>query len=315
MLFFLALEGCDGRDAGAARPHEGSARAIVTNDGATITFPVESPGLLNIMSVRAARGSANIPVISPGRVVASIVAGFESKERIILFDSPDITSLYSQYRQNRANVERTTKNLLRVREMFSNQSATAKDINEAETEAVNAKASLAESEAKLRGLGFNPMELDAVRPGTAWLISDVPESQLHEVQQGEDVPLVFSSAPNRTFHGRAEAIGEVVDPVTRTVRVRVSVPNPSGRFLPGMFARVDFGDPIEGVILLPAAAVVTAEGADYAFVRTRPNQFERRRVTLASSGAKEVVVLTGVSDGEEVVIGGAMLLKGLSFGY
>jgi cobalt-zinc-cadmium efflux system membrane fusion protein len=157
--------------------------------------------------------------------------------------------------------------------------------------------------------------LDAVPPGTIWLICDVLESQLREVQQGEDVPIVFSAFPETVVHGHADALGEVVDPVTRTVKVRVSAANPRGRILPGMFARVDFGDPIDNVVVLPLSAVVTVEGRDYAFVQKADGEFFRLPITLASSGATDAVVSKGIADGDRVVIEGVMLLKGLSFGY
>jgi multidrug efflux pump subunit AcrA (membrane-fusion protein) len=259
--------------------------------------------------------TATIPVIAPARVVASIVPGLSSTDRIVMFDSPDVTSLYSQYRQSSANVARASKNLSRIKDMFQNQAATAKDLNDAENDAATGKAAMAESESKLRGLGYNPPEFNTVPPGTAWLMCDVPESQLNEVQRGEDVPIQLASFPDGKFRGRADAIGEVVDPVTRTVKVRVSMPNPRGRILPGMFARVDFGDPISGIVLFPASGVVTVEGADYAFIQLNDSEFVRRRITIGSSGAKDVIVLKGLSDGERVVTDGAMLLKGLSFGY
>jgi multidrug efflux pump subunit AcrA (membrane-fusion protein) len=258
---------------------------------------------------------ASIPVIAPAHVVASIASGQTSHDRLALFESADVTSLYSQFHQNRANAERTAKGLVRIKEMYDAQAATAKDLNDAEAEAANARFAMAESESKLRGLGFNPVDLDKVRPGTIWLICDVAESQLQEVQKGEDVTITFSSLPGTILHGHADAIGEVVDPATRTVKVRVSMSNRQGRIFPGMFARVDFGDPIPDVFVLPTSAVVTVEGADYVFAQTTPTDFERRPVVLASSGGSVVIVRTGVHDSDRVVVAGAMLLKGLSFGY
>jgi multidrug efflux pump subunit AcrA (membrane-fusion protein) len=287
----------------------------VTENGSRIVFPALSPGLARITAQVVHAGSATIPVIAPAHVVASISAGLSTGGRIVLFDSPDVTSLYSQYSQSRSNIDRTTKNLDRVKEMFSNQAANAKDLNEAEAESANARTTIAECEAKLRGLGFNPVELNGVPPGTIWLICDVLESQLHEVQQGEDVPIVFSAFPDHVVHGRADAIGEVVDPVTRTIKVRVSATNPHGRILPGMFARVDFGDPVGNVVVLPLTAVVTVEGQDYAFVQDSDRTYSRRPITLASSGATAAVVKRGIADGDRIVTGGTMLLKGLSFGY
>jgi cobalt-zinc-cadmium efflux system membrane fusion protein len=307
--------GCNGDDMAATRRQQAARRAEVYDSGTSIRFPSGSPGLSRITSTVVVRRTATIPVIAPARVVASIVPGLTSNDRIMMFDSPDVTSLYSQYRQSSANVARASKNLTRIRDMFQNQAATAKDMNDAENDAANARAAMAESESKLRGLGYNPPEFDTVPPGTAWLMCDVPESQLNEVQKGEDVPVQLASFPDGKFRGRADAIGEIVDPVTRTVKVRVSMPNPRARILPGMFARVDFGDPISGVVLFPASGVVTVEGSDYAFIQINDTEFVRRRITIGSSGPRDVIVLKGLSDGERVVTDGAMLLKGLSFGY
>jgi membrane fusion protein, heavy metal efflux system len=313
--FSLIISGCDGNGGSSGHREPPLQRAIVEKNGTRIQFPIDNPGLRQIHTLAAEKRTATIPVISPARVVASIAAGLASDGPLILFDSPEVTSLYSAYRQSRANAERTSKNLQRVKDMLQNQAATAKDLNDAETDAATARATKSETESKLRALGFNPLDLEKVRSGTAWLISDVPESQLHEVQKGEEVDIVFSSYPDTKIIGHAEAIGEVVDPVTRTVKVRVSTANPRGKFLPGMFASVDFGDPIDGVFILPNAAVVTVEGSDYVFVQVDKGVFERRQITLGTSGKSEVVVLKGLEHGSDVVVEGAMLLKGLSFGY
>jgi membrane fusion protein, heavy metal efflux system len=296
-------------------PVERTLRADVTDNGRTIIFPSASPGLQRIRTVVVKRGSATIPVVTPAHVVASITSGLVTKDKIVLFESPEVTSLYSQYRQARANAERTEKNLARVRDMYESRAATGKDVNDTETEAATTRAAAAESEGKLRELGFNPVELDAVSPGTVWLICDISESLLDEVQQGEEVPIKYASFPNVVFSGHADAVGEVVDPVTRTVKVRVSARNAAGRILPGMFARVDFGDPRDGVVVLTSSAVTTVEGSDYAFVQTGEGRFERRQIMIASSPDTTIVVLKGIEDGDRVVNDGTMLLKGLSFGY
>jgi multidrug efflux pump subunit AcrA (membrane-fusion protein) len=135
------------------------------------------------------------------------------------------------------------------------------------------------------------------------------------VQNGEDVDIVFSSLPDKKFIGREAAIGDIVDPSTRTVKVRVTIGNPNRRFLPGMFARVDFGDPQSGVILLPFSAIVTVEGNDYAFVQTGEREFARRKVTTSRATENNVVVRSGIAGDEKVVTNGTLLLKGLSFGY
>ncbi len=310
---FLFFAGCTNSNSEDNLPI--SRKAVVIDDGRTIAFPPGSPGLRQLTTIVVKKGTALISAIAPARIVASILPSIEGKDKAILFESADITSLYSQYRQSTANVDRSARNFARVKEMFDNQGATAKDLNEAEADAATARASMAEMEGKLKAIGFNPSELQSAKAGTVWLICDVPENQLHEVQQSEDVDIRFSSFPDKKYIGKEEAIGAIVDPVTRTVKVRVSLNNPKGLFLPGMFAQVDFGDPQSGVILLPLSAVIAVEGKDYAFVESAPGEFHRRQLTLTNSSEKQTIVLDGLEDGDQVVIGGAMLLKGLSFGF
>ncbi len=252
-----------------------SQKANVSDNGARIIFPVQSPGLKVIKTLSVKKGPVLIPVIAPARVVASAVSG--DGEKVILFDSPDVASLYSQYKQAKANVELTAKSLRRVKDMFETHAATEKDINQAEADAANGRATKAEYESKLRAGGFR--------------------------------------YPDKKFIGYEEAMGDVVDPVTRTVKVRVRMKNPGGKFLPGMFARVDFGDPEDGVILLPASAVVTVEEKDFVFVETAAEEFSRRQVSVVNTTDGRIVVRKGLEEGEHVVVEGAMLLKGLSFGF
>ena len=290
--------GCQEKSDANSIAQESSAKPVISDDGTTIRFPVETTGLRQIQTTEAREGTALVSVIAPARVVATILPAVTLSRNIILFESPDITTLYSQYRQSSSNVELTSKNLVHVKEMYNNQGATARDLNQAETDAANARASMGEMEGKLRAFGFNPAELESVKMQTAWLMSDVPETELHKVEKGENVVIVFSSFPDKKFIGKAAAIGDIVDPVTRTVKVRVTLQNPNGRLLPGMFARVDFSYPQHDVILLPLNAIVTVDANDYAFVQTAEREFSRRKVTISNANELNAVVLDGISVGE-----------------
>lgn len=290
-------------------------KGIVSQGGKVITFADGSPGLTQIQTSEAKRGRATISAIAPARVVASISTSVSSNDKLILFEAPDVTSLYSSYRQAKVNAERAAKTLARVKDMFVNQGVTATDLTNAETDAATSRATMSEMEGRLRTLGFNPVELERVPANSIWLMCDVAETQLDEVQKGEEVDVVFSSKPDKKFIGRATAVGDVIDPMTRTVKVRVSMLNPGGKFLCGMFARVDFGDPQDGLMLLPNSALIAIEEKNYVFVETAPHRFERREVIVKNTNTGDVVVLKGLDSGERVVTTGAMLLKGLSFGF
>jgi hypothetical protein len=91
--------------------------------------------------------------------------------------------------------------------------------------------------------------------------------------------------------------------------------DPHNKFLPGMFAKVDYGDPKDNCIVIPLSAVVTVEGNDYVYVRKAPGEFERKKIILGQQNEIEVIVLKGINNGENIVTDGAILLKGLSYNY
>ncbi len=291
--------------------------AETTQNGTVINFPDSTTNMERFRTSLAQEGKANVNVAAPARIVATISVSMEKgkKTNIVLFENPDITSLFSQYRQAKTTLALNENNLTRIREMYQNQGVTAKDVNQAEADVATARATLGEMEARLRTLGFNPQDVESAANGTVWMMSDVPESQLHNVEHGESVNIKLSSFPNENFEGRVVAIGDAVDPATRTVKVRVSMKNVGGKLLPGMFAKVDFTEPQDHVIALPPTAIVTVEGKDYAFVQTAQNRFERRTVTVISSLPEQVIVASGLKQGEQVVVEGSILLKGLSFGF
>lgn len=290
-------------------------KATVSDNGLNISFPKNSPGL-KLISVEGAKyGRAVVSVNSPARVVAAISNSVSSSDKIILFDSPDMTTLYSQYKQTKTNIELYTKNLARVREMFANQGVTMKDVNEAENDLNLAKTTLTEMEGRLRSAGYNPIELENAGGATVWLISDVPEGLIHEVQNGEQVHIKFNAFQGLVLKGTVRSIGDVVDPVTRTIKVRVEMENYQGKLIPGMYATVDFGDPRNSVVVLPLAGVVTVDGKNYVFVENNPGEFIRREVMVENSTSDSIIIASGIKTGERVATNGAMLLKGLSFGY
>ncbi len=308
--------GCHGDDEGPAASATAAKETQVLDGGSRIL--ISGPSLSNGVFTRATirSGVVRADMAAPARVVAASSAPLSGEGRpIVLFDAPELTSLYSTYTQNRTEYDKATRELARTRDLFEHQASTGKDVAEAQTAVATAQATVAETEAKIRALGFNPEELLHAPARTVWLISDVPESQLREVARGERTEIQLASFPGETFSGRVEAIGDVVDDATRTVKVRISLENHGDRFRPGMFARVSFGQSASSVIALPQSAVVTVLGRHYAFVERRPGEFERRSVELGSQIGDSIVVTGGLRDGESVVTGGAMLLKGLSFGY
>ena len=285
----------------------------ILEDGVKIKFPEDSPSLTLIKTLAIKNGETTTRIIAPARVVMSVIKNSQSPISI-LFESSEITSLYSQYRQSRASLDRARKNFDRMRDMFNNQLATSRDYSDAEGEFLSAQAVYGEFDVKLRAEGFNPNEFANAKPGTTLVIADVPESQLEETKVGEQVNVTLSSFQDKIFSGKVVAIGDIIDPVTRTVKVRVALKGDNKIIRPGMFGKVDFGSS-QNSVNIPLSAIVTVEEQNYVFVATSKSEFERRAVTILNNDSTDVIILNGLSEDENVVVSGAMLLKGLSFGY
>ncbi|MFB5649748.1 efflux RND transporter periplasmic adaptor subunit [Leptospira wolffii] len=295
-----------------ARPQ----KAIVHDKGERIEFKENSPGLEIIKSAEIGKQGEFVNVEAPARLIATTAPSVSNGDQIVLFESAELNDLYVGYVHAKNSLNRSRKNLDRIKDMFKHRVATEKDLVEAETEVNNDEAEFAEFEGKLRAVGLNPALLGKAASQTAWIISDVPESQLSNLQKGKRVKVVFSSFPNNEWNGTAEALGDNVDPYTRTVKVRIAIKNEGYRLKPGMFAVVRFPEETGGnSVVIPFTSVVTIEGKNYVFVEESPGDFFRREVVLGISTRERVNVLEGLTKGDRVVVEGAILLKGLSFGF
>ncbi|PJZ70094.1 efflux transporter periplasmic adaptor subunit [Leptospira perolatii] len=291
-------------------------KPIVKDGGERIEFKEGAPGLDIIKAVQIGNSAEFVTVEAPARLIASTAPSVNNGERIILFESAELNDLYVGYVHSRNQLNRSRKNLDRIRDMFSHRVATQKDVIEAETEADNNAADLAEYEGKLRAVGMNPYLISQAEANIAWIISDVPESQLQSMRKGKRVKVKFASYPNEEWSGTAEALGDNVDPTTRTVKVRIAIKNSHYKLKPGMFATVKFPEDTRAdTVVIPFNSVVTVEGKNYVFVEETPGEFFRREVVLGTSGDEKVSVVEGLTRGEKVVVQGAILLKGLSFGF
>ncbi|MCY1017880.1 efflux RND transporter periplasmic adaptor subunit [Pyxidicoccus sp. MSG2] len=152
-----------------------------------------------------------------------------------------------------------------------------------------------------------------------WGVLDVFESQLRSVQAGQPVALTVAALGDRRFEGRVAYIGDVVDEKTRSVPVRVVIPNADGALKPGMFAQAevlttqraeaDAGSAEPSRLVVPREAVQKVGEEQFVFVPVKDNQFKPVKVRVGASSAREVEVLSGLEAGTDVVSQGAFILK------
>jgi cobalt-zinc-cadmium efflux system membrane fusion protein len=143
-----------------------------------------------------------------------------------------------------------------------------------------------------------------------WVSSDVPETKIRFIQIGEQIDLELEAYPGKEFHARVTRIADTVDPTTRTIEVHAELANPDGELRPDMFGRIRHVEAFEPRPVVPAAAIVQAEGQNYVFRESSTGAFDRISVTLGNRVGEQVGVMSGVKAGDRVVTDGVMLLKG-----
>lgn len=146
--------------------------------------------------------------------------------------------------------------------------------------------------------------------GRLWILADLPEKDIPLVQLGLPVEIQVTTYPDQSFRGVIVHIGEVIEPATRTVKVRTEVPNPDGRLKPEMFATITILTSMEErVLTVPTIAVQKDGNRDLVFVEKGPGLFEPRSVAIGLPSGDRVQVIKGLEAGERIVTKGAFELK------
>ena len=282
-------------------------KSIELSDSALVGYFKSEP--VHISSVQA-------EFSAPARVIATIVKSVENTElNLVLFDNPDLTANYTAFLQHIININTFKVNLDRVKDLALNGAATGKEVIEAQTLLANERAAIIEDEAKLKLAGLDPEALKKAKVNSVWLICDIPETQIDNLKTGGTAKVQFSSFPEENFTGKIDDFGEVVDHITRMVKLRISIANPNSQLKAGMFATVQFGIKEGRYIAVPKEALVTVQGKNYVFVQKSGNGFDRREVMTGDQINNQILVFGGLAENESVAVTGVMQLKGLSFGF
>ncbi len=145
-----------------------------------------------------------------------------------------------------------------------------------------------------------------------WIEVHVQETDFGLLARSREAVARFRSPayPGRIFEGKVIYTGDLVDEKTRSILLLAQAPNPDRALKPGMFVEVEVLSPSETpAVYVPRSALLSEEDDQFVYVRTGPEQFERRVVTLGTQEENRVAVLKGVKAGEEVVVRGAFKLK------
>ncbi|MCC6344913.1 MAG: efflux RND transporter periplasmic adaptor subunit [Bryobacterales bacterium] len=147
---------------------------------------------------------------------------------------------------------------------------------------------------------------------TVFMAADVPESQIRLVTEGETVRIRLAAYPAEEFAGTVARIADVVDPQTRTVKVRAVLHNARGRLRPEMFGQIRHEETFRKVPVLPASAIVQTDKQSVVYREKGKGVYEPVTVTFGKQDGDRVPVLSGIAEGDRVVVDGGMLLKGVA---
>jgi len=154
-------------------------------------------------------------------------------------------------------------------------------------------------------------ELLAISDQSAlWMIGAANETDLAELHPGQLVRLQVRAYPGREFTARVLKLGEELDPATRTLQIRIAVPNPQGLLKPEMYATANVRQiGRSSALYLPDEAIQDIDGVPVVFVRRGQNNFEARTIKSGQHVEGETEILEGLRPGEAVVVMGSFLLK------
>jgi cobalt-zinc-cadmium efflux system membrane fusion protein len=251
--------------------------------------------------------------------------------------------------QAKANLNKAQADYDRSNDLFEHNAVAKKDVLTAENALAQAKSALDQAQTaleqadrKLRLLGLKPgtfgqkvtvtaptsgkvLEMsvaageyrnDTNAPvmtiadlSTVWVSSDVPESAIRLIQPGERIDVELAAYPGETFHGKVTRIADVVDPQTRTIKVRAEMDNAHGKLRPEMYGTIRHTDSMKTRPVVPAGAVLQGDGKTTVWVETAPGRFQPVNVKVGERTGDMLPVLSGLTAGTRIVADGAMLLR------
>jgi membrane fusion protein, multidrug efflux system len=137
----------------------------------------------------------------------------------------------------------------------------------------------------------------------------VPEAFISSLEMGSRVKVTVAAYPERSFEGKVAGIDTRVDPVSRAVAVRAEIANEDGVLKPGMLMTVNLITNQRKILAVPEEAIVPIESKQYVYLVTPEKKAERREIKIGARQPGFAEVLSGLKEGEKVVVEGTLKLR------
>ena len=144
--------------------------------------------------------------------------------------------------------------------------------------------------------------------GTVWLEAALPEAQAASVQTGQRIEARFPALPGQVVTGRVTAILPDTQRDSRTLRLRIELPNPGQRLRAGLFAQVSLHGPQQTALVLPAEAVIRTGKRTLVYLAQPAGRFQPVAVQIGEQVDEWIVIRSGLVAGQQVVASGQFLL-------
>lgn len=264
-------------------------------------------------------------------------------DALITLDSADFAAAQSDAAKADAAAAMNLASLERLRKLVGDDIAAKKDLEQAESDYAQSSAEAKRAWSRLGALGVargaaygshyalrSPIagyvvELLAAQGGywndntaplmtvadlsKVWVTASVQEKDISRVYPGQAARVTLNAYPDEPISGRVRDLARVLDPDTRTLKTRVVVDNPRGRFRPNMFARVVLLGEAHAAPVVPVGALVQAGFSTLVFVEVSPWIFEAREVKAGPVIEGTAEILQGLKPGERVVVKDGVLLN------
>jgi membrane fusion protein, heavy metal efflux system len=285
--------------------------------------------------------TVHINALAGGRVLdvrAKLGDDVEKGQLLLVVHSPDLEAAIQQYEKDQADQHLAEVALKRAQELYAHGAMAQQDLEAAENTEQKAAVDVKTDADQIRLLGGNLEHLSPtlnvyspvkgavvdqqVASGEAvksldnsqslfmvadlsrvWVLCDVYENDLGKVRLGDSAEVRLNAYSDRAFRGTIGNISQVLDPNTRTAKVRVELANPEGLFRPQMFATVKFTSRrTYARLLLPATAILRLHDKDWAFIRAGENSFRLTPVQGGEAGSDGMQeILNGIQPDDRVV--------------
>jgi cobalt-zinc-cadmium efflux system membrane fusion protein len=257
---------------------------------------------------------------------------------LLAIHSADLASAFSDYQKAAADARLANKALGRAQLLYSHGALAEKDLQQAADTEEKAQADVQNTEQRVRLLGGDPVrpgaliELHAPISGTiveqniagfegiksldnspslftiadlsqVWVLCDVYENDLGAVHLGDIAEVQLTAYPDHRYHGKISDISRVLDPATRSAKVRIVLPNRDGSLRPGMFAVATFRSrALQPEIVVPCTALIRLQDKDWVFRKEGAQRFHRIEVHTLSGVARGMQpIRDGLRAGDEIV--------------